>query len=338
MAIINGNNQANVLRGTPNADTIDGRGGDDELFGLAGDDTILTGPGGDELDGGRGLDTLRLSEGSYVDIYGPGGLGDGQVYNNAGDPESSTESDTFQGFERILGSEEFDYIQGGPFDDLASGGDAGDRLLGDVGDDRLYGDQGADRIAGGEGGDRLYGGAGGDSITGDAGDDLLDGGLDRDELDGGTGNDTLVLGARTADVALFRLVPDFSSTASIGSDTVQGFTSNPGHELSIDLRATGGQADADDFLDSNDDGRITAADSEVTRAGGNLVLDLDAVLTRAFGAGDYGTQQITLAGAGAGFDADRIESSGFGEPAGAAASLASVAVEPAVVTTDDAIL
>ena len=54
----------------------------------------------------------------------------------------------------------------------------------------------------------------------------------------------------------------------------------------------------------DDDGRITAADAEVRREGADLVLDLDAVLTRAFGRGRYGTQEATVEGAG--FDVDRI--------------------------------
>lgn len=67
--------------------------------------------------------------------------------------------------------------------------------------------------------------------------------------------------------------------------------------------------------------------------GDDLVLDLDAVLARAFGPGDYGTQQVTPDGARQGFDADRITTfRGFPEPAGAAASTPGLATEPAGTT------
>jgi hypothetical protein len=82
------------------------------------------------------------------------------------------------------------------------------------------------------------------------------------------------------------------------------------HQLDINLEGfllDGRMAaiDARDFLDSNDDGRIDATDSEVDRAGSDLVLDLDAVMTRALGKGDFGTQEVTLQGV-ANFSAGRI--------------------------------
>jgi hypothetical protein len=52
---------------------------------------------------------------------------------------------------------------------------------------------------------------------------------------------------------------------------------------------------ADDFLDSNDDGVISAKDNEVDVSQGDLVLNLQAVLERAFGPSDYaGEQKVVL--------------------------------------------
>jgi hypothetical protein len=45
----------------------------------------------------------------------------------------------------------------------------------------------------------------------------------------------------------------------------------------------------------------------VARVGNDLVLDIGAVLERALGDADHGVQRITLAGAGDGFAATRVE-------------------------------
>lgn len=74
MALITGNNFANVLVGTNDADLVKGFGGDDVLLGLAGNDVLNGGQGADVMAGGSGNDTY------FVDNVGDvvaEGLNDG---------------------------------------------------------------------------------------------------------------------------------------------------------------------------------------------------------------------------------------------------------------------
>lgn len=67
MAVINGNNGFNVLRGTIGNDVINGLGAQDRLLGFAGNDVLHGGPGHDWLDGGKGAD--KLFGGPGYDIF-----------------------------------------------------------------------------------------------------------------------------------------------------------------------------------------------------------------------------------------------------------------------------
>ncbi|HEX8376152.1 MAG TPA: hypothetical protein VF606_13340 [Geminicoccaceae bacterium] len=327
MTRITGGRGRDTLRGTRSADLLDGRGGDDRLLGGDGDDLLLGGAGDDFLDGGAGLDTVRLQVGSSVN------LGSGLVYD-AFDPEDATEVDSLVRVEAVLGSAAADFvlgstradrIDGGGGDDVVagrdgdddlSGGAGGDALGGGRGRDRIAGDAGDDSLEGGEGDDRLFGGDGSDTLFGDGGADLLDGGRGSDFLrPGAGGGDTLVMGSDAADLAVLVYFGPDPSADAIGATTVRGFAAGPAprHVLQVELTdylpdgRRLASANGRDFLDSDDDGRITAADREVRRDGRDLVLDLDAVLARAFGPGDYGRQEVRLEGAGGGFAAARID-------------------------------
>lgn len=222
---------------------------------------------------------------------------------------------------RITGGGGRDTLRGTPLADLLDGRDGDDTLAGDGGDDTLSGGRDRDRIAGGvgadylEGGedaDRLFGGYGSDTLFGDAGADLLDGGRGADLLRPGGGDDTLVLGSDAADLAVLVYFGPDPSADRIGATVVRGFAAGPEHALQIELSdylpdgRRLASADTRDFLDSDDDGLVTDADREVRRDGRDLVLNLDAVLARAFGPGDYGRQEVRLEGAGDGFAAVRI--------------------------------
>ncbi len=329
MARITGGEGRDTLRGTPLADLLDGRGGSDRLLASDGDDLLLGGPGEDFLDGGAGLDTVRLEVGSSVN------LGSGLVYN-AFDPGEATEVDNLVRVEAVegsaaadfvLGSTRADRVAGGAGDDEIVGRDGDDRLAGDGGDDTLAGGRDRDRIAGGagadyleggEGADRLFGGYGSDTLFGDAGADLLDGGRGADFLRPGGGGDTLVLGSDAADLAVLAYFGPDPSADLIGATVVRGFAAGPAHTLQVELSdylpdgRRLASADTRDFLDSDDDGLVTDADREARRDGDDLVLDLDAVLARAFGPGDYGRQEVRLEGAGGGFAAERIDPGLFG--------------------------
>lgn len=70
MATINGNDNDNVLVGTPNEDTIRGRDGDDILVGRGDDDRLRGGDGDDFLSGRDGDDNMRGGDGN--DVYNGG--------------------------------------------------------------------------------------------------------------------------------------------------------------------------------------------------------------------------------------------------------------------------
>ena len=57
-ALVEGNNNYNILFGTPRADTIKAYGGDDLVIGLKGNDRINGGKGQDRLNGGYGDDHI----------------------------------------------------------------------------------------------------------------------------------------------------------------------------------------------------------------------------------------------------------------------------------------
>ena len=58
MALINGDDSDNVLRGTRRDDRMFGRGDDDQLFGRGGNDRLRGGDDDDVLNGGRGNDRM----------------------------------------------------------------------------------------------------------------------------------------------------------------------------------------------------------------------------------------------------------------------------------------
>jgi Ca2+-binding RTX toxin-like protein len=279
----------NTLVGTSRADFLYGRGGDDSLLGRAGDDFLEGGMGVDTLHGGSGSDTA-----GYRDARG-GVSVDLVTHRSAG----AAGVDVLSGIENLDGGRHADTL----------GGDEGDnRLRGFGGDDGLVGGEGNDVLEGGRGDDWVEGKRGEDALFGDSGRDLVysSHALDNKE-DPVPDDDEIHLGAdRDADTAVFVTdVEDAPSGSSlyIGNDTVYDFDpaldvlrikqfadddyDGPGTARPLDVRAA---------LDSNEDGRITAQDDDVTRLGADLVLDLPIEGT------------ITIVGAGRGFAADRIES------------------------------
>jgi Ca2+-binding RTX toxin-like protein len=72
-ALIEGNDRANTLVGTPKGDAIYGYGGADRLEGRGGGDALYLGGGSDEGYGERGDDYIGAVDGSVDDIFcGPG--------------------------------------------------------------------------------------------------------------------------------------------------------------------------------------------------------------------------------------------------------------------------
>jgi len=216
------------------------------------------------------------------------------------------------GDDRLEGTAGSDLLDGRAGDDRLLGLAGVDALRGGTGDDALFGDLGTDSLDGGEGDDAGFGGEGDDVLLPGAGDDAFSGGPGDDLAVLAAGADELRLGAGADVVRALLAEPGEGTPSRIGVTTILDF--DPGEDM-LDLQAFGvGEGGEElglwvaDFLDSDDDGRVTAADAEVyatpDRAG--IVLDLDNVLERAFGLDPaLPDQRVTLEGV-AGLDIDLV--------------------------------
>jgi len=126
--------------------------------------------------------------------------GNGNDTITVGDDVMGVTIDAGDGNDRIIGSDNADYMYAGWGNDyiVANGGndtvngdDGKDTLAGSAGRDKLYGDNDEDRIRGGKGNDTISGGSGDDRLYGNEDNDSIDGGGNVDRIWGGVGNDTL---------------------------------------------------------------------------------------------------------------------------------------------------
>jgi Ca2+-binding RTX toxin-like protein len=178
MALINGNNNANVLIGTNAADTINGFGGIDVLTGRDGNDVLNGGSGADAMFGGKGNDVYIVDNvfDKVTELLGGGTdtilssisqtlltLGKFQVENL-----TLTGAATINGFGNLLAN----------------------KIIGSSGANTLDGGIGNDTLLGAGGNDVLIGGVGNDILSGGVGNDALIGGLGRDIMSGGANDDT----------------------------------------------------------------------------------------------------------------------------------------------------
>jgi Ca2+-binding RTX toxin-like protein len=162
-----------IIDGAGGYDTIDGGAGDDIMSGGVGHDRFIGGAGADTHIGGANIDTVdyRTSTSGIVlelTLGGPGGT--------AGDAAG----DSYDGIERILGTD---------FADVIIGGGGNDNLHGYAGDDYLSG--------GGGGNDVLFGEAGNDAFGYDT---VIDGYDTLADFMTGAGSDDVIhiLGGDTA--------------------------------------------------------------------------------------------------------------------------------------------
>ncbi|TJW39636.1 MAG: calcium-binding protein [Mesorhizobium sp.] len=172
MAIINGDDLANVLIGTNAADTIRGLTGDDTLFSLAGHDLLNGGNGADITSGGPGDDLYIVDNGADTVI------------------ESLNE-----GTDRVESSVTFSLNVPGAFDveNLTLTGSLEINGLGNALNNRIVGNDVHNALYGRAGHDSLFGLGGNDYLEGGAGSDTLNGGQGADIMRGGDGNDTYVV-------------------------------------------------------------------------------------------------------------------------------------------------
>ena len=169
MAIINGDDTANILTGGSESDIINGLGGNDTLTGGNGDDTLGGAAGNDVIDGGNGDDAAGGGLG------GGGGLGNDVVRGGNGN----------------------DGVGGGGGDDIVDGSNGDDFTFGGPGNDIVNGGNGYDQMLGGPGNDIVNGGNGNDDIVGDNIFDPVGAGVvGADILTGGNGADKFFYNAQ----------------------------------------------------------------------------------------------------------------------------------------------
>lgn len=218
--IVVGSQFGDVLAVGASVRALYGAAGDDTLNGSAGDDLLVGGAGADRLSGGAGIDTADYSaSASGVSIDLGENLGSG----------SDAEGDSFQGIERLVGSQFDDSLRGDGLDNILIGGSGADSLSGGGGFDTVdYSASGSavvvDIAAGvGSGGDAqgdvfaqidaIIGSAFADNLTGDDEDNRLVGGAGADRLVGGGGRDLADYGTNAAAVRI-----DLSTGLGTGGD------------------------------------------------------------------------------------------------------------------------
>jgi Ca2+-binding RTX toxin-like protein len=263
MAVINGDNNANILNGTSAADQINGLGGDDTIN--AGRRPTAPGSGTDVVDGGTGNDTLVVdasAETQAVQLF-TGGSPTFQLRSTSG----NLYVDAYN-MERVQ-------FTGGSGNDQISTGERGGSVNGGAGIDSwsadlsglfanvsfILGTTTAIAAAGltsilnlerislstGSGNDTVTGGARDDNISTGDGNDIIDAktrptaaGSGTDTVDGGLDTDTLVVnaGAETQAVQLFSGgSPTFQVRSTSGNFYVDAYN------MEIIKIATGSGAD-----------------------------------------------------------------------------------------------
>lgn len=174
------------LRGGDGNDRLTGGPGPERLDGDLGEDTLVGGEGADALEGGEGSDELTGGPGADV-LFDNGESGEDTVDytdktivsvtmdsqpddGNATDGPDGARDSVGQGFERVLGTDGPDFLEGAAGMQVLVGNGGNDRLDGSFGPDRLLGGAGDDALAADDGFADLEVdcGAGTDTATGDA--------------------------------------------------------------------------------------------------------------------------------------------------------------------------
>ncbi|MEO1133094.1 MAG: SGNH/GDSL hydrolase family protein [Cyanobacteria bacterium J06639_1] len=213
--VVLGNAGNDFLQGLAGDDTIAGGTGFDVVLGGAGRDVFGLAPGeGTDtiLDFEVGTDAIALAGGLTFEQISVDPLGESTILRvtETGEQlafltfvpaDSLSEADFVEAPELPtvepeageslpeMGDRTNDLLVGTPDFDLLNGGRGADTLRGEAGNDLLDGGRGPDLLDGGSGNDALLGGNRSDTLLGGSGDDALSGETGRDLLFGEAGND-----------------------------------------------------------------------------------------------------------------------------------------------------
>ena len=142
---------------------------------------------------------------------------------------SGTFYDLLGGDDRIEGTENADFANGGDGDDFLALFPGNDIALGGAGDDQIFAGRGNDIVDGGSGDDRIDGSLDDDVLYGNAGNDTITGGKGSDFVSGGAGDD-VISGSRL----------DSFGSETDGIDTLEGGSGDDTLRLSGADTGTGG--------------------------------------------------------------------------------------------------
>lgn len=193
----------NVI-GTNNADHITGDEADNVLYGGGGDDSIYGGDGNDIVRGGDGLDALFGGDGIDTMDFRDSNASVSVSFLDANTNSGSTQDNSFDGFENVIGSDFGDIIAGSAFDAVENHFDGG------AGADVMYGGGGADTFVMRDN-DSVYGGSN-------------DGGFDTIIIDGTSGEYFIQSLANFNWFSITRTVGDYAETFQVANVETAAFS------------------------------------------------------------------------------------------------------------------
>ena len=153
---VNGNDSYSNMEG------VIGNSSANTLTGNTADNIIRGGGGNDTLSGAGGTDLIDFSDGTAGITFALVNNGVGTVFNASA---AGLGTDTYSGFEGVIGT---------AFADTLTGSSSADVLRGGGGNDVISGGDGNDVLAGGEGADTLNGGIGNDTFLFDTAPNAVD--------------------------------------------------------------------------------------------------------------------------------------------------------------------
>ena len=147
---VRGSNSADTITGDVMDNTLFGNGGDDSISAGAGNDSIGGGIGNDTLSGGAGNDTIDGGDG--LDVLNLSYLTTGISLRLSGATTSTisistTDIDTVQNIEGLLGGSGADTLIGDTRDNFLGGGAGNDSFIATIGADTIDGGAGTDAVS-----------------------------------------------------------------------------------------------------------------------------------------------------------------------------------------------
>jgi hypothetical protein len=207
--ILGGQGGDTIYVGNLQTSRVNGNLGDDIIFTSVAS-TAAVNTSDSEIFGGQGNDTVSVGNGTYINSFIGGNVGEDLI--NVGITTGTLSNTT------IDGGEGNDTINGAASTaNLAT-------LIGGLGDDNITGGSGNDSMEGGDNNDTLNGGAGSDTLSGGSDDDTINGGAGIDTLTGGTGNDTFQQGAGSTGSLGLIAVTTGINVNTVPGDTINGVT------------------------------------------------------------------------------------------------------------------